>query len=560
MGGNTKETSEEIDIVVRTLLDNEALTRLAENPLLLTMLLVVKHGYGRLPPDRVSLYERAVEVLLDTWNIKGHDALNPREGVPQLAYIAFRLMQQRQQTATERELLQLVETCRQRVPLVQLYAKDAPSEFLKRVELRSSLLLEAGRVADGGRTVAFYQFRHLTFQEYLAAVAVVEGHYDNYEQGESILIPLGDSLIAEEWKEVIPMAAVLAKKQADPLLAELNRLGAAVESVFFSTGHESGAYEWTTAYRMPAPVARLTQCLIEEAEFSQSSLDDALRLVATFAHGCQGPENWGALGRGPFGEALYQRAWQLFQTGSLPKEAWIRNTVALLAAHRRVRDDWLREDSIMELQAALQGQDPGTKAWAAAAVCGLIWLYPGDAAPILLPLQESLEANLAADEAPVWELTGWAIGLLQENSTDQDSRVILRDHSLDILARKWLAEAQEEDQEFAAFVLSAALLFPRGGWKPRLTTKDEEVLVRRMKIDARPNYYEHQKDIEAAALLSYHHSGIVADEAIERAFANSRTYLGSTAFETILEDIGSSLQRINEIRSRRPDGEIHLVD
>ena len=106
MGGSSKETDEEVDIVVSTILGNHALTGLAENPLLLTMLLVVKHGHGRLPPDRVSLYDRAVDVLLDTWNIKGHDALNPREAVPQLAYIAFKLTQRGQQTATERDLLE----------------------------------------------------------------------------------------------------------------------------------------------------------------------------------------------------------------------------------------------------------------------------------------------------------------------------------------------------------------------------------------------------------------------------------------------------------------------
>ena len=63
----------------------------------------------------------------------------------------------------------------------------------------------------------FYQFRHLTFQEYLAAVAAVEGHYIDYNKADTVLTPLQSHLLTEEWKEIIPMSAVLAKKQAEPV-------------------------------------------------------------------------------------------------------------------------------------------------------------------------------------------------------------------------------------------------------------------------------------------------------------------------------------------------------
>ncbi|MBR1175528.1 hypothetical protein JQ617_16315 [Bradyrhizobium sp. KB893862 SZCCT0404] len=125
----------------------------------------------------VSLYERAVEVLLDTWNIQGHEPLNLKEAVPQLSFVAFELMRRGVQTATEKELLLLLEEAREKVPQIGRYAKDTPDVFLKRVELRSSLLVEAGHQLEGSSLVPFYQFRHLTFQEYLAAVAAVEGHY-----------------------------------------------------------------------------------------------------------------------------------------------------------------------------------------------------------------------------------------------------------------------------------------------------------------------------------------------------------------------------------------------
>src|SRR5205814_9740566 len=108
MGGDSPQAPAESREFAHNLHRNESLRRLAENPLLLTMLLVVKHGAGRLPPDRVTLYDRAVEVLLDTWNIKGHEPLNLKEAVPQLACVAFELMRKGKQTATAKELLTIL--------------------------------------------------------------------------------------------------------------------------------------------------------------------------------------------------------------------------------------------------------------------------------------------------------------------------------------------------------------------------------------------------------------------------------------------------------------------
>jgi len=49
--------------------------------------------------------------------------------------------------------------------------------FIKRVEMRSSLLMVSGHEIEEGTLSPVYEFRHLTFQEYLAARAVVYGHY-----------------------------------------------------------------------------------------------------------------------------------------------------------------------------------------------------------------------------------------------------------------------------------------------------------------------------------------------------------------------------------------------
>jgi hypothetical protein len=97
----------------------------------------------------------------------------------------------------------MFEAARDELPHIRRYVKDRADVFLKRVELRSSLLIEAGHQIENGRRVPFYQFRHLTFQEFLAAVACADGHYAGYRKSVSVLTPLKPDLETLAWKEVV---------------------------------------------------------------------------------------------------------------------------------------------------------------------------------------------------------------------------------------------------------------------------------------------------------------------------------------------------------------------
>jgi hypothetical protein len=354
MAGDSPEALADSQEVAELLLRGDALRRLAENPLLLTMLLVVKRGAGgRLPPDRVSLYGRAVDVLLDTWNIKGHDPLNQKESVPQLAFVAFQLLRQGKQTATEKELTLLLEEARDRVPQIRRYAKDTPHQFLKRVELRSSLLVEVGHQTEAGGIVPYYQFRHLTFQEYLAAVAAVEGHYIDNSPSDTVLTPLEPYLDAEEWKEVIPMSAVLAKKQAEPLMAALVKRADALRKDW--EGGKRTVDLRTYPMKLPRPAAHLVQCLAEETEAAPATLTSALRLIAFFAAGCRSADEWQALSRGPYVEELLHQVWLLYAPMNWPAERLFGNTFAWLAGCGR--PDWSSSEGLTELKRMLDSQD-----------------------------------------------------------------------------------------------------------------------------------------------------------------------------------------------------------
>ena len=509
MGGASSASDQDADALTETILTNPSLHLLAENPLLLTMLLVVKHGAGRLPPDRVTLYDRAVEVLLDTWNIKGHEALSPKEAVPQLAYVAYRLLRDGRQTATERELLIMLEECRSKIPMIRRYTKDFPHEFLKRVELRSSLVVEAGRSTEGGKIVPFYQFRHLTFQEYLAAVAAVEGLHPNYVQGETLLKPLAGAIVAEEWKEVIPMAAVLARKQAEPLIKELVVLGGNLraEHLKSSQSKKRGEIEFLND-DLPPPISRLVQCLIEAAEIPQELLSHVLQLVAFFARGCQSSDNWIGLSRGLYREELIQQALLAFMSTDWPRQTWLNVTVARLIAFRTSLDE---PGSLERLKSLIQSDQEKERCRGLLALCGIFW---GTTEPpeSLLPLLDAIENifEYGTSKAEVFALS-WAIGRFYDeiNRVSAVTRLPRR-HIIDKLISDWFVY-EGETKRIVSYALAGLLSRGPASWKPTLSERQRDCLRSYIKPVVEDSSEIDSAEWKAALFLGIHSGNTFSD-------------------------------------------------
>src|SRR5690606_6996459 len=101
---------------------------------------------------------------------------------PQLAYIAYWMTKNGQQTITEEELKNCLMDARKQMPEILGYTNISPSEFIKRVESRSSILIMSGfRRLDSGFLSQVYEFLHLNFQEYLAAKAIIKGYLPGSE-------------------------------------------------------------------------------------------------------------------------------------------------------------------------------------------------------------------------------------------------------------------------------------------------------------------------------------------------------------------------------------------
>lgn len=497
MGGGTPEAMKESKYIALSLTRTPALRRLAENPLLLTMLLVVKHGAGRLPPDKVSLYERAVEVLLDTWNIKGHKALKVKEAVPQLAYVAYRMMQEGKQTATERQLLALLDEAREKVPQIGRYAQGSTSyDFLKRVELRSSLVLEAGHQLEDGKAVPFYQFRHLTFQEYLAAVAAFEGHYVGYSSTDTVLTPLKEVLTVEEWKEVVPMAAVLAGKQAEPIMRAL------VQKATAALRKPRPSVVGTHRRDNSPPIARLLSCLTEEAEAAPETLNHALRALLMAEAGI-GSDDATVLARGPYGSEMLHQAYALFADMRWESAHRLPTTFMYLAFRSKPHDYWRGGEGVAELRQCATSDCLEDVVFAHMVLAGsqefrFLESSWEEGAQALESGDGIFSSSRQAYSAAAWS-RGW-MALRRQGAPPEVSLKFLN-RALDL----WKAEQNPCAASMLRFCLCMYLGLPKQTWQPTLSEAEVGKVLEQ--IDAMPTFDPHIG--RGFAIMMAFHSGQV---------------------------------------------------
>jgi formylglycine-generating enzyme required for sulfatase activity len=204
----------------RSLLDslaaNPGVARLAANPLLLTILALIKRQGVLLPNRRVELYELYLETLIRSWNKAraldkqpvGPD-LNPNEVLSTLGPLALWLRQENPTAGVVPEDTLLNELTRHYMGedwgLKRGPASEKAHLFLDSVRRYSNLLVERGPHQ--------YGFLHLTFEEMLAA-------YGIYQRGqlnlEAALAVIREHLPDPAWRETILLSVGvwgLANKQ-----------------------------------------------------------------------------------------------------------------------------------------------------------------------------------------------------------------------------------------------------------------------------------------------------------------------------------------------------------
>ncbi|MFF9242853.1 NACHT domain-containing protein [Streptomyces sp. NPDC014801] len=260
-------TTEAANKIAQSIVSQPRVRDLAINPLLLTTLLLVQRWLGELPPKRSVLYDKAIEVLLMTWNTEGHTPIDQDEALPQLAYAAFSMMTSKRQSISAKGLRDLFEKSRIQMPEVLGYARMSSSELIERVEDRSSLLVQSGHVIEDGQLRPLYEFKHLTFQEYLAARACVESWNPRRNETEDYTEVLSPYLEDESWSEVIPLATVLSGSRGAKRMIDL-----LIHTIDSPTASESSSQDEDESLVHQT----LLQCLVDEVQISPQQVRQAI--------------------------------------------------------------------------------------------------------------------------------------------------------------------------------------------------------------------------------------------------------------------------------------------
>jgi serine/threonine protein kinase len=183
------ERPEHQDLVAQELIhsvhSSECIERLTGNPMLLTTLALVKRRFNKLPRNRASLYAEALQVVL-AWRSAADAPLESPEALPQVEYLAYAMCSRGLHQLREGEILGLLQQMRIEYPNLRQLHAHSPEVFLKLLSDRTGLLVHVGETDHFGQSAQVYEFRHLTFQEYLAGLALVHGFFPNRNRHYSL--------------------------------------------------------------------------------------------------------------------------------------------------------------------------------------------------------------------------------------------------------------------------------------------------------------------------------------------------------------------------------------
>lgn len=295
--GDTEQVRNDARALATKITKNDRIKQLAINPLLLTTLLLVKRWVGSLPTRRAVLYGKAVEVLLMTWNTEGHKPILQEEALPQLCYVAAAMMMQGIQKISRVHLAQLLHESRAALPTELGYVKETADQFIQRIEDRSSLLMMSGHDVENGQLLEFFEFRHLTFQEFLTARAMVEGWYPDRSETATLTNALDRYLNDETWREVIPIAAVLGGKATEQLIQRLT----AIVTQTADNRHHVGA-------------RALIHCIADEAAASPVTIRFAVQEIIRFGLRVSDLNIPWLLSKGKYGSVFREESGKAFMT------------------------------------------------------------------------------------------------------------------------------------------------------------------------------------------------------------------------------------------------------
>ena len=178
----------------RQVAGNEEVQQMADNPMMLTALAAIHWNDKRLPEDRGELYQSVIRWLAQSRETRP-GRVSAKKCLEVLGALAFGM-----QTWTEGRLKQADGDTAAKIlwESAKMPAREA-RDFLAQEELDSGIIVSRG---EGMR-----EFRHLTFQEYLAALELLE----NKSEAEQEEILRDRRRYSVEWREFLRLFAILIR-------------------------------------------------------------------------------------------------------------------------------------------------------------------------------------------------------------------------------------------------------------------------------------------------------------------------------------------------------------
>ena len=168
--GVQEEARQQADDLIERICNSKPLIDMAVNPLLLTMIATVHRRGNVLPGKRVELYKEICEVLLEKRQIAKNisDSLSASQKQSVLQKLALALMsnETREFKLSNPIFFSSIES-----QLKKVTKKISPLGFIQHTKDVCGLLVK--------KDLGVYEFAHLSFQEYLAAVKIKDSNLEN---------------------------------------------------------------------------------------------------------------------------------------------------------------------------------------------------------------------------------------------------------------------------------------------------------------------------------------------------------------------------------------------
>src|ERR1051325_10557316 len=221
---NQRESQRQADDLLKRINANPRVAELASSPILLTAIAIVHQTLGDLPERRADLYDHCVKALCSRWEHSkfGEDietvgkyslieSFSEHNKLRMFEKIAFTIHGQGGNAKTI-----------ERGPLLNIISKSLPSDQSHplTIEQSSQVLVDivdrTGLIIPDGDFA--YRFRHLSFQEFLAARHIID-------QVDNAIKELAPRLADPWWREVVQLApafkAMYSQVEARKLLTDL---------------------------------------------------------------------------------------------------------------------------------------------------------------------------------------------------------------------------------------------------------------------------------------------------------------------------------------------------